>query len=443
MPDQSAAPTTLLNWQLTTIISPQVGATGTWAADVTMMPDPCMFGRALVTDSVGTSVNLAINTQLAGTYVNALEVLLRHSERWRLAYMGASIYQDGPTLADQGTVCAAQVPCVPALFSCAAVDVAGAGLHESYRGMHYQPEDVPDFSKLERMPNAYFGQSKYGVYMPLKLSTNHQAWHSQSDVVNDATGWTVTGPAGHSYVMPNAVVPAGWPFDASMDSAHYTQGDVGITTQIRCMPCNENWGHACFQNMSVGTRLVIYWRVGFELQCHPDSTWSPYLKLSPPYDRSAIDAYFKIARELKDAYPVEYNDKGKLWDIIKKAIRTALPVVGAMGPFGAMAAGLGSFLLGPEKAARKAKETIPKPSVSQVETRDKPPAAAIEALQKQEALSDALRSVAARRTIARRAAPAKRRPAVAYPKRRKRATFEPSAPPMPRMVTLSLVKRKA
>lgn len=209
--------------------------------------------------------------------------------------------------------------------------------------------------------------------------------------------------------MPNVAVPAGWPYDASMDSAHYTQGSTGITSQIRCMPCNENWAHACFQNMSVGTRLVCYWRVGFELQCHPDSTWSPYLRLSPPYDRSAIEAYFKIARELKDAYPVEYNDKGKLWDIIKKAIRTALPVVGAMGPFGAMAAGLGSFLIGPEKAARKAKAAVPTPSVSQVETRDKPPAAAIEAIQKQEAASDALRSVMARRSVARKAVPTRKR----------------------------------
>lgn len=413
IPDESACPTTLLNWQSTTVIAPQAGATGTWAADVTMIPDPCMFGRALVTDTVGPSVVLALNSQLGNSYVNVLEALFRHAERWRLAYMGVTIYQDGPTLADQGTVCAAQVPVSPELFSCAAVDIAGGSLHESYRAIKYQAEDVPDFTKLQQMPNAYFSQSKYGVYMPLKLSTNHQAWHSQADSVNDATGWTLTGAKGHSAVMPGVAVPAGWPYDAVMESAHYTQGDAGITAEVRCMPCNENWAHACFQNMSVGTRLVCYWRVGFEIQAHPDSTFSPYLRLSPPYDRAAITAYYKIARELKDGYPADYNDLGKLWDVIKGAARKALPIVGAMGPFGAMAAGLGSFLLGPEKAARKAKAQIPRPSAPQVESRDRPPAAVVEAAQKAEQARDFVRSAqaeAAPRLIARRMAPTKRRP---------------------------------
>lgn len=417
-----------------------------------MVPDPCMFGRAKITDTVGSRIQLAINTQLAADYESSLEVLFRHAENWRLAYMGVTIYQDGPTLSDQGTVCAAQVPVRPALIPCCipdiTVDAGGVVTHAafaSYNAMRYQQIDAPAFETLERMPNAYFGQSKNGCYMPLKLSTNHQQWHSQMDSCIDGTGWPEGGALGHSYRIPYEEVHTGWPFDGIMQSAHGNLGEAGIYAPIRAMPMNENWGHACFQNMSVNTRLVCYWRVGVEIQAHPDSTFSPYLKLSPPHDFAAIESYYRIARQLKDAYPADYNDLGKLWGVIKSAARTALPIVGAMGPFGAMAAGLGSFLLGPEKAAKAAKASVPKPSSPQAEVRDRPPAAVIEAAQSARQATDFLHGCQLQRPI--------RVAAAAQPRRRQRGTarrgmFRYAAPVVtsapqggPRMVTLSLKRR--
>jgi hypothetical protein len=51
------------------------------------------------------------------------------------------------------------------------------------------------------------------------------------------------------------------------------------------------------------------------------------------YDCRALDTYFAIARELKDAYPADYNDLGKIWDIISRVGKKVLPVLKVMpGP---------------------------------------------------------------------------------------------------------------
>lgn len=140
---------------------------------------------------------------------------------------------------------------------------------------------------------------------------------------------------------------------------------------------NENWAHACFQNMSTETRLVCYFRFGVEIQALPTSPFSPYLKLSPPYDPAAIEAYFRISRELKDAYPADYNDLGKLWSVIKQVARRVLPAVGMLGPIGKTVSVLGSAILGPED--RRIEESVPRPSQPEASIRDRPPAAVVEA----------------------------------------------------------------
>lgn len=36
--------------------------------------------------------------------------------------------------------------------------------------------------------------------------------------------------------------------------------------------------------------------------------------------------YFRISRELKDGYPADYNDLGKILDVIKGAAKFVLPI---------------------------------------------------------------------------------------------------------------------
>lgn len=381
VPDMSSMPTTMVNWQMSATVTPQLGATGTWAAEISIMPDPVQFAQIVVTDSVGAVSTAVLNSSVgSGDYTSKFNALVALAERWRLAYGGVTVYHDAPALSNQGTVVACVAPVEPSVFSCTGVNTAGgwppASVYANRRAIQFQASDRPDYESDQRMPNAYFGQSKDGVYMPLKLSTNHQQWHSTADACLDASGWPASSGVSLQVPVESAPVAPLWPY-AGADTYcanRLTTGPMSSTVGRRCYPCNENWGRISFRNLDVSSRLVLHFRFGYEMQCNPLSTVAPYMKLSPPYDRQAIEEYFAISRELKDAYPAEFNDWGKLWGVIKQAARMALPVIGGMGPIGAAVSGLGGLLLnGLEKKGQVPGATG--------QPKDSPPAAAVERAQ--------------------------------------------------------------
>jgi hypothetical protein len=97
---------------------------------------------------------------------------------------------------------------------------------------------------------------------------------------------------------------------------------------------NGNVAHLSARNLSNQTSFTFHFRIGIEIQLDPSSTLTPQLKLSPPFDPKALDVYFAIARELKDAYPADYNDAGKLWGAIKEALMVIAPPLLAAIPGG-------------------------------------------------------------------------------------------------------------
>jgi len=100
--------------------------------------------------------------------------------------------------------------------------------------------------------------------------------------------------------------------------------------------------------------MSIYVRCGFEIQVPAGSLYSPQLKMSPPHDAVAIENYFQIARQLKDAYPADYNDLGKIWDVISGAAKAVAPFLSAIPVAGpALAAGL-PLVAGAGDAVRRA-----------------------------------------------------------------------------------------
>jgi hypothetical protein len=121
-------------------------------------------------------------------------------------------------------------------------------------------------------------------------------------------------------------------------------------------PLDTNWGGICARNLALTTKFTFFVRFGVELQVQPGSTLSPHLRLSPQYDSRALKTYFAIARELKDAYPADYNDWGKLWNVVKGVASSVLPVVSALGPVGAGVGALGGLAMKGIDAATAAKK---------------------------------------------------------------------------------------
>lgn len=349
VPDSCTAPTILLNYQTqATVAAPNAALTTPWSYSATMVPDPVTFAWGYTSQLDGaTEVGgqaVIQNSQLEGT-THALKMVsfLKSAERWRLAYAGLTITQDGPSLTNQGMVSVAQIPIEPTT-ACASFFVA-AGLRPALPVQYWQASDLPSFDKNAAYPSAYLAESKHGVYIPLKLDETSREWHSSSDCVFCPSSLSTSGTAWMPS-CPSATCPSNFPHGAEGSAAsaeaiwyNPTVATYGGTPTSRM--CNSRVAQVCFKNLSPATQLTMYFRYGFEVQCQTASPLSPLAKASPALDHTALDTYAMISRELKDAYPAEYNDLGKLWGVISKALRSVGPTLGMIpkvGPILALAA---------------------------------------------------------------------------------------------------------
>lgn len=349
IPDKSAVPSAFLNYQSTFTLGPAQGAVGTWSFDATLMPHPVNFLYLSETDSQGTVRSNFMNTQLTGSnHRDKLNSFIAGVRRWRLAYMSVTVYQDGPDLANQGTLVAAQVPFVPLnLNTVGQYNATGfPGMVADYPALpveYWETSDMPNFTTLQSMPSAYFGRSREGAYIPLKLTKTCQQWRGMGDLRLQAPSpIDVTNPMFRGFVelpwigaMPTQSQFPHTNLEAVMTNHEPAFAPNGFFGWPTSPMCNEVAAHFCARNLAVTTSFSFFVRAGFEVQVQPGSIYTTHLKLSPPHDPLALSTYFAIARELKDAYPADHNDLGKIWDVISSVAKTVAPALAAVPGFGA------------------------------------------------------------------------------------------------------------
>jgi len=371
IPDESSMPTVFLNYQSTFTLRPPGVAEPTWEFDATLTPHPVSFLSAGRGYTSGSSYSAAsyLNSQLTGaTHAEKYATFRAMCERWRLAYMSVTVYQDGAALTDQGTMAIAQVPVAPRRSVVGSYTLTAGGITTVYATplVHqYQQGDQALFERSQAMPNAYFNRSKEGAYVPLKLGRECVEWVSGKDSVlmapplevgdamqNDSVAYleragVVTFPVLANKAAFDGSGGAGFPFIDLKPATRVTTwspatGETGSNVCVGdCTSpmCAASFAHISGRGLSTATNLQFFVRAGFEAQVQPASILSPEMRLSPAHDEMALTAYFSIARELKDAYPADYNDLGKIWDVIKKAAAVALPLlkhVPYVGPIAAI-----------------------------------------------------------------------------------------------------------
>jgi hypothetical protein len=363
IPDNSAVPSLLMNYQSTFTLSPTPGAVGTWSFNAALLPHPINFMYIDEVDSLtapGIESNF-MNTQMAGvTHSDKYNAFRTMVQRWRLAYMSVTVYQDGPDLANQGTIVVAQGPVMPLHYNFCYPTSGSTKLISMPAIEQYTNEDHPDFTTSQGMPNAYFSRSREGAYVPLKLTETCQDWVSDADRITPAAIMELVAGQGEE-ILPVAPNVPGYPH-VNIPSAYYSSG---VSKSYPTSPMlNGTWAFLCARNLALTTSFTFFVRCGIEMQVVPSSVLAPQLKLSPPQDEAAIRTYFAIARELKDGYPADYNDAGKIWDAISSTVKKILPFAENIpGIGGAARAVSGMMTMGDKiRASRQKKKKGPSKS---------------------------------------------------------------------------------
>lgn len=336
IPDRSAVPSLCMNYQTTSTLTIAPGQVSPWSFDLTLLPHPVFFAYwdgvkaydpVLALGGEGNFTNSQLGP--AGSSPDVLtKSWLNLARRWRLCYMSVTVLQDGPDLANQGTIAVCQSTFEPRLTMTGFADVAQP--YWSFKPLAYfdQTKEGPNFERAQAMPNAMLGRSREGAYVPLKLTDTCQKWQSEADgIIPVNVGTTFPTPQTGTVLAPTTLTPA-YPFPLVVPF----YGTFG-NTRGDWIPAlmNGSVAHICARNLSDQTSFTFQFRMGVEIQLDPSSTLTPQLKLSPQYDPLALETYFAIARELKDGYPADYNCIEKMWDAIKGALKfVAPPLLGAV-----------------------------------------------------------------------------------------------------------------
>lgn len=332
IPDHSAVPTVCMNYQSTFTL--RSTSANTWYFDVTLLPHPLYFGYWVGDATVSNPESGFVqtgnfwNSQLVqGVGIPTNQVLYNAwyqlAQRWRLAYFGCTVIQDGPDLANQGTIVVSQAPLTPRISNVSTY-VAPA-LATRRVALFDAAMEGPNFQRSQAMPNTMIGRSKEGAYVPLKLTETCQDWFSPSD---DYGIVTPSGDASSETMTLTQSQNPTFPFENVVNTYASATGVIGGSVVPALL--STNVAHVCARNLSNATSFTFFFRVGIEMQLASSSNLTPQLKLSPPYDPQALDAYFILSREMKDAYPSDYNDRGRMWEVISKAVRKTAPILGLL-----------------------------------------------------------------------------------------------------------------
>jgi hypothetical protein len=325
-PDTCCFQTVMVNYNLQEVIQP-VATTGTWDCTISLVPDPVSPISYQFTDTSGTVRSGILNTQIsqtATTYGEVREAFLGQAERSRLTYMGVTVVADGPSLSDQGNVVAYQAPVDAELWTGGGptlADVATVQHFYTRGGTAYQTSDAGQYGDAASFKTYYSGKSKEGVYMPLKLTPNHQEWRTAADWRMFIGHWadtarTATCP-GQKQMSTVSTATKYWPhFLAS--TCYYDETTNQMVGDLVPRLYNHNVGHACFQGMSTATQLVVRVRMGFELTVPANSSLVSFNQRSPDADEAALYSYYWVSGRMADAFPADYNDWGKLANVIGK-----------------------------------------------------------------------------------------------------------------------------
>jgi len=386
IPDETAVPSAPISFVQTSIIAPptQVG-TGVWDCRIAFMHHPVVLAHVICSTTTTSSPNaptasgsvasttydrefLLLNRQLLPGITgdayemerDAIDVVAASSDWYRGSYCSATATLTAPTMADQGTVTAVQMPIslVPTNVSIgphqSTVDTT---LAHAIITPDIRRDSRFDFSALQGVQGAYTAAARDGVYMPLKLTPDSYVWRSSDEVFSTISYNEAAPSPACAFQHSPADYNAGsfTPIQAYENTLSYSSSDnkkdshkdgaytVAVKSRestdtnytwatadahATMLPCSYNLGYMYFTGLSYQATVTLTVRSGFELQVPTDSPFLTMTRAPAVFDPVAIKLYHAIAQNMLNAYPAEYNQAGLLWEVISSIASTVLPALG-------------------------------------------------------------------------------------------------------------------
>lgn len=287
-------------------------------------------------------------------YNVAVQNFLRGKNFYRITHLGLTVEHVSSSTTNQGTVLSGQYAIEPVTSSMAGypstvidgdmnlygiradsgkqpgTKIPTSGVWHAYTAPHvrHYVEGPMDPEMLLQATNGYTGSARDGLYIPLKLNAPDHLVNVDKKYVlfgfKDDSGSYEHQVFGDRRHQDGASV--GWPYyflnePRSVDAASEP------TYMFGCKECGTAVSDTLIRGLDPHASIRLYLRVGVEYIPEIDTETACFARMSPLPDELAVRMYQEIACRMKDAFPMDYNDKSRLLQVIDSYAKKLVPMI--------------------------------------------------------------------------------------------------------------------
>jgi hypothetical protein len=326
IPDHDAMSSVVSEYRLSDTIGAPAGATTTWNTYIVFMPN-LRYTAVYWSWETGSPFPTAPTGYVENSQFPWNDTVVSTMSRLRAVARSSTVYFNAPSVADQGTVFAAQLRNSTKEVNPPETDNTSEPFSQADLG-----ELATDGDSILMMSNrSYMAPAKTGCYLSYGYTNPTQVYKPAFGTNNKVT-------AGNPVVYRTHLT-----YRAGNTDYHLIRG--GATPFL-----DMSFGHVLFKGMSPQATLELKTFFDLEVIPSPGSSWSPFVTSGAEPDGRAMESVFKIRHHMADAYPSAANFLGALGSTLLSLGKTMLPSLGQA--LGSMLTGTSPQQQPPQPAAR-------------------------------------------------------------------------------------------
>jgi hypothetical protein len=299
-----------------------------------LVPPGSAFGAIHLQPTIDLPGSIVFNTPGAADTSFSFRVPTAYPLSFRHIYKSVTTTLIASAVSDQGEVYAAQFP--PAfswgqLTATGVLNAVSANQNIAVSSVCRIPLD--EASLMLMSPECYVGPARDGAYLPLRLAGPAQLFTSTPHPLmlcrplGGSPPYLATTDT-NSVAIP-ALMTVSQSDDGNSDPAPWVvRGLLGPDVPPFYQACDTgydctNVGVTIFRGLAsggggggFGASVLVKVIVGLEVVPQPTSPDRIFCKPAITYDPRAIQAYYAVALELRDAYPASFNALGSILGVI-------------------------------------------------------------------------------------------------------------------------------
>lgn len=287
-------------------------------------------------------------------YNAAVQNFLRGKNFYRITHLGLTVEHVSSSTTNQGTVLSGQYAVEPVTSTMAGypstvidgdmnlygirsdsgkqpgTKIPPSGVWHAYTAPHvrHYTEGPMDPEMLLQATNGYTGSARDGLYIPLKLN-------APDHLVNVDKKYVLFGYKDDSEMYEHQVfgdrrhstgASIGWPYYFLNEPRNVDAASEPLY-MFGCKECGTAVSDTLIRGLDPHASIRLYLRVGVEYIPEIDTETACFARMSPLPDELAVRMYQEIACRMKDAFPMDYNDKSRLLKVIDSYAKKLVPMI--------------------------------------------------------------------------------------------------------------------